>query len=74
MRLRLKANFTFDCIFNRFTTENSALFFTDSESLICLLQAGDDNLKNEVAPTKMRSIAERKYRWKTIAESYEQLL
>lgn len=67
-----KPIFAFDCVFNRFTTENSALFFTDSESLICLLRASDDNLKNEVA-TKMRSIAERKYRWKTIAESYEQL-
>lgn len=61
-----------DVSYNRSTTEDKALYFTDSRSLekaIC-------NLNNEVLlqiADNMYSIAQRRYLWSIIADKYEKL-
>lgn len=61
----------FDVVYNRETTENKANYFSSVEDLIELLEESydsfDENAKN------MSAIAQRRYRWKVIAEQYENL-
>ncbi|MEH0690597.1 DUF1972 domain-containing protein [Vibrio cholerae] len=62
----------FDCKFNRYSTENQALYFNSSESLVYLLSEDDTSSFMCVGP-RMLDIAERKYNWKIISEAYEKL-
>lgn len=61
--------FAFDNNFNRFTTENRAMYFSSSETL-------QDNLLNiSIGPLKqnardMMSIAKSKYTWKEVSKEY----
>ena len=57
----------YDVVYNRETTYGKALYFTDAESLIALLDTdwGDYS--------ELREIACKHYTWATIAEQYEQL-
>ena len=60
---------TYDCIFNRYTTENSCFYFNDVFSLkdnIEMLSKQD--LK--VVGRKMKEIANRRYTWDLIAKEY----
>ena len=67
-----KPIFAFDVIYNRETTENKADYFKNEEELLGLLEHTDDDVccPKGIA---MREIAERRYRWKVIAEKYEGL-
>lgn len=56
----------FDCVYNRATTHNEAYYFSDSDSMMALLDG-------EIDGTKMKTIAEENYTWKKIAEQYESL-
>lgn len=60
--------YAFDCSFNRYTTENQALYFTNSASLQLLLK--DDN--NSIHGGIMRKVANEKYQWAHIAHRYEE--
>ena len=57
----------YDVVYNRETTYGKALYFTDAESLIALLDTdwGDYS--------ELREIACKHYTWATIAKQYEQL-
>ncbi len=57
----------YDVVYNRETTENKAYYFKDAPELINLLN--QDNLTGE----QMKEIADRRYRWKHIAEQYCEL-
>lgn len=65
-----KPIFAFDCAFNRYSTEDKALFFISSQDL-------DDKLscatKNDlvIISKNMKQIAESRYTWKTITQMYE---
>jgi len=64
--------FAYDCNFNRYSTENKALYFKSSEDLLNLLNQEDkecftDNAKN------MYEIAARIYTWQNISKHYESL-
>lgn len=61
----------FDCIYNRETTENKAVYFLDSEDLESILH--DKTIDLESNAKSMLEIANRRYRWKTIARQYESL-
>ncbi len=64
----------FDCIFNRETTENKALYFSDSQSLkknISKLNNDKDCLAN--IKRDMYEIAKRRYTWNIITRKYENL-
>lgn len=64
----------FDVNYNRYTTDNEALYFSTKNDLTQLLNSElmkVDNLKS--IGKKMKNIAIRKYTWKVIGEAYEQL-
>lgn len=60
----------FDCIYNRETTENKALYFSDSPNLMELLE---DSSPCETISQNMRDIAIRRYKWNHIVQQYEHL-
>lgn len=60
----------YDCVYNRATTRDKALYFKDADSLA-------DHLRNIPVDSAMgealREIAKAEYQWKIIAEKYEAL-
>ncbi|HBE5951532.1 TPA: glycosyl transferase, partial [Escherichia coli] len=66
-----KPVYAYDCIFNRFTTENGAFYFCNSQQLIRLLN--DDSLNTCKNAQLMKQIAMSRYTWKTITSQYEEL-
>ncbi|WP_367646141.1 DUF1972 domain-containing protein [Vibrio sp. Vb339] len=58
--------FAFDCNFNRYTTDNQALYFTGATDLLGLL-----NSTEVKANKKMIDIARREYTWEIISDKYE---
>ena len=68
-----KAVLAFDCNYNRSTTEDKALFFKNSDELVCLME------EMEMAESKrvgrdMAEIAKRRYTWRIVAQQYFALL
>lgn len=61
----------YDVVYNRETTENKALYFSDSESLIYSLKQNDSLMKQ--CADDMFDIANRRYKWNIIAKQYEEL-
>jgi glycosyltransferase involved in cell wall biosynthesis len=62
----------YDVIYNRYTTENKALFFSDSEQLQGILEALDINALDDLG-TEMAIIAEKRYIWTQISNKYAEL-
>lgn len=65
-----KPIFSYDCNFNRYSTENKCFYFKSSEDLISLLEKENDFNKNAL---NMKEIATRRYTWQIIAKQYESL-
>lgn len=63
--------YAFDCIFNRHTTNNSALYFRDKDELSQLITICDDITVG--SGIKMKNIAIEKYQWQGVVEQYESL-
>jgi gliding motility-associated-like protein len=62
-----------DVVYNRFSTEQQALFFQDEQELLDQLQGlSPDRLQEQ--GLKMQQIAQRLYRWETIAQAYADCL
>ena len=66
-----KPIFAFDCIYNRESTENKAIYFSSVDNLISELN--NSNLDLMANATAMNEIAERRYTWEIIAKQYESL-
>lgn len=66
-----KPIYAFDCIYNRESTENKAIYFSSASELIDALNDGDIDLKANAKA--MKEIADRRYKWETIAQQYENL-
>ena len=62
----------FDCVFNRFTTENQCLYWSSVDELYAHIDCYD-NSKLSTIGINMKQIAERRYMWKTIVSKYEAL-
>lgn len=62
----------FDVLYNKYTTENEALYFSSQDKLIELLNSISNEQLSEIAKC-MQTIAKRRYRWEVIALKYEQL-
>ena len=63
----------FDVCYNRATTENKALYFSDEAELLNLLNSSSsDDL--EIISKDMLSLAESNYRWSVIAKAYKNLI
>ncbi|TAE47881.1 MAG: DUF1972 domain-containing protein [Bacteroidetes bacterium] len=72
MSLRLPI-IAFDVLYNRATTEDQALYFTDVNSLHDLLQQLSDQQLQQIRE-QMTEIATRRYTWQTIVAKYEALI
>lgn len=59
----------YDCVYNRYTTENKAIFFQDVPSL-CLLIASMVDSDQEKIGSAMKEIAKRRYTWESVAKQY----
>lgn len=66
-----KPIFAFDCIYNRESTENKAAYFSTVDELVEKLNDCDIDL--EANAKFMKEIADRRYKWATIALQYENL-
>lgn len=64
-----KAVMMFDCSFNRCTTENNGFFFKDVHGLRQLIDVFKVTDNGEIG-LKMKAIAERRYTWAKISQSY----
>ncbi|CAJ1881463.1 DUF1972 domain-containing protein [Aeromonas hydrophila] len=62
--------YAYDCIFNRYTTENKGLYFSDEASLLNQINAELNMAKFGDA---MKDIAFKKYQWINVASEYERL-
>jgi glycosyltransferase involved in cell wall biosynthesis len=63
----------YDCIFNRFTTEEKALFFKTANELHSLVDKLTSALSEKVG-AEMQRIARERYTWKKIGMQYFQIL
>lgn len=61
--------FAFDCAFNRYTTEDRAVYFASAADLRSSLEDRAD-----ADGTAMREIAARRYRWEIVGDQYLSLL
>ncbi|GGZ00418.1 DUF1972 domain-containing protein [Shewanella fodinae] len=65
-----KPIFAFDCAFNRYSTDDKALFFSSSDEL-CYQLISTNSEKLDIISKSMKQIAESRYTWKVIADMYE---
>ena len=61
----------FDCDYNRFSTENSALYFKSDDDILSLLTWMQDG--NNSRGKKMQEIARKRYTWRKICNQYGDL-
>lgn len=64
----------FDCAFNRYTTEDRALYFANCEELDGRLDELPTSSDGSAMRKAMKSIAARRYTWSSVAEDYFRLL
>ncbi|GHT96818.1 hypothetical protein FACS1894141_7320 [Spirochaetia bacterium] len=62
----------FDCVYNRYTTENSCIYWANGDELFRYI-APLDTEKLAALRTTMKTIAGKRYRWQTITQKYEAL-
>ena len=62
----------FDCIFNRYTTEDCAIYFKDIDSLRLALNTLNFSDSSQIG-SNMRRIALERYTWDTIGRAYFEL-
>jgi glycosyltransferase involved in cell wall biosynthesis len=60
----------YDCVFNRYSTDNRALYFSSSQALKEILGSFDNNNYQRTGEF-MKEIASKKYTWKKISSAYE---
>lgn len=65
--------FAFASGYNEYTTENKAIYFDSKESLTQLIETRKGN-DLEGMSKNLKQIADKSYRWKTIAERYREVI
>jgi glycosyltransferase involved in cell wall biosynthesis len=65
--------FAYDCIFNRYTTNFQAEYFSNSDDLARMIVSISDKNLQEVG-NRMFSVAKEFYKWEKIAEKYSEVL
>jgi len=62
----------YDCVYNRETTENKAIYWDTADELYNILSGlKEENIKR--IGTELKEIADRRYTWKTISEKYNNI-
>ena len=62
----------FDCVYNRYTTENKCVYWSNSDELYKYITQHEESELDNIKKT-MKLIADRKYRWSIIVSKYEVL-
>jgi len=65
--------FAYDCIYNRFTTNNEAMYFKSTNDLIKLLIDYNSEVI-KISGRKMQKFAENEYNWNKIGEKYFEII
>ncbi|MFR9607655.1 MAG: DUF1972 domain-containing protein [Rikenellaceae bacterium] len=65
--------FAYDVVFNRFTTEDKAIYFGSADMLINSIQGQNVESLKTIA-TDMSSIAKQRYTWSIICKKYEAII
>jgi glycosyltransferase involved in cell wall biosynthesis len=65
--------FTYDCIFNKYTTNFEAEYFSSSNELSKKIQSISDKRLEEIG-VKMYAIAKELYQWENIAKKYSEVI
>ncbi len=65
--------FAYDCAFNRASTEDQAMYFQDAKSLRALVAETPTEVRAEIGAT-MKTIADARYTWNVIGQTYFDLL
>ena len=68
-----KAVLAFDCIFNRNTTEEKALYFSDEEGIFRTFE-NNELIKFEKVGEELLEIAKRRYTWSLVSQQYFDLM
>jgi len=63
----------FDCDFNRYTTENKALFFKIPDDIVSLIESISDTTAKKIGDDMLET-ARRRYTWNLVANEYFNLL
>ena len=63
----------FDCVFNRFTTDDAALYFKDAEALAARLQSLGPKAASRIGGA-MAELANSRYTWARIGDEYFSLM
>ncbi|MEH6457479.1 MAG: DUF1972 domain-containing protein [Cocleimonas sp.] len=64
-----KQVYAYDCVFNRYTTENSALYFSNAEEISKLLLDANVTVENH----NLKCVAMKRYTWDIVTKQYEDL-
>jgi glycosyltransferase involved in cell wall biosynthesis len=64
-----KQVYAYDCVFNRYTTENRALYFSNSDEISRLLLDANVTVENH----DLKSVAMKRYTWNIVTKQYEEL-
>ncbi|EGR4303407.1 TPA: DUF1972 domain-containing protein [Vibrio cholerae] len=67
-----KPIFAFDCLFNRYSTNNGAHFFKNASDILYLISTVNQ-LELEINGKKMKDLAIERYTWAVISQSYEEI-
>jgi glycosyltransferase involved in cell wall biosynthesis len=65
--------FAYDCNFNRYTTDNCAIYFSDAQDLRCKIKSSGTN-QLTACGSHMTRIAKEKYTWNKIGRQYFELM
>jgi len=66
--------YAFDCVFNRYTTENRAQYFNDAKGIVSLITPDIPAQDRKTKGAAMHEIARRRYTWAKISAQYFDLL
>ncbi len=64
--------FAFDCVYNKYTTEDSCIYWSNAQELNKALIQNDESKLHNIGE-KMKCIAQARYRWNIISSKYEEL-
>lgn len=65
--------FAYDCNFNRYTTEETAIYFDNSDAIVDKINMLENALSQRVGK-KMKEIALRRYTWSVVGKEYFDIL
>lgn len=59
----------YDCIYNRYTTQDKAIYFKSSDDIINIIEKFNEDLL-KISANEMKKIANKNYRWRDIGSKY----